>query len=454
MATNDYREAVGYLDSLLEWRDPTLPIRRTRHLLERLGNPQDDLKVFHVGGTSGKGSVATFIDEILHAAGFRVGVSTKPYLQVPIERVRIGDLYMSTGELAELVARMKPHAEAMRETWGAPRYLEFWAALAYLYLAQQQVDFAVVEVGMGGRYDYTNVITPVTSVITTVDHDHTLLLGNSIREIAHHKAGIVKRGVPVVTAERKPEALAVIEQECLEQEARLVRVGRDVRAKVKRMDRTGAQFDVLGETTYRDLNINLLGPHQVTNAATAVAAIDAFSAHHGVEVPEQAVRDGLEATFLPGRLEVVQQAPLVVLDAAHNVSKIEALVESLEALFSWERLIIVLGVLADKDAAAMAKQVAALADLVIATTPVVAWKQALDPQLLAEYVSKHGVQTVVRAEPLEAVEHALSIAGDGDLVCATGSLYLIGKIRGVWVGPEQILATRRSRPNRQPGFRQ
>lgn len=446
MPSLDYLQAVEFLDSLLVKRTRHLSLKRTAHLLNLVDNPQQGLKVFHVGGTSGKGSVVTFIAEIMQAAGFRVGVNISPYLQVPIERIRVNELYISAEELAELTSRVKPLAEAMLEEgrYGRLRYLELWMALAFLYFRQQKVDFAVVEVGAGGRYDCTNVVHPVVAVIVTVDFDHQDLLGETIREIAYHKAGIIKAGVPVVTAESKRDALSVIEQECLAQGSELLRIGHDIKVEVKKLDCTGAEFDYLGTKTYHNLRLRLLGRHQITNAATAVAAVEASEALHGFKIPEQAIRSGLEAATLPGRLEVVQDSPRVILDGAHNAQKIRSLVKSLQKLFDWDRMILVVGMLQTKDSSTILRELATLGDLLVATAPDVVGKKSLDPDLLALRARSEGMEVVVQPDPHSAIEYALSVASADDLVCVTGSLYLVGKIRGFWVPPEQILTSRTS----------
>ncbi len=456
MAFEEYHQAIEYVESfikgpaeplvprspaeVLEQRERRLP--RMAFFLNLLGNPHDQFKSVHVGGTSGKGSVTTLVGSILRAAGYKVGVHTTPYLQTPIEKMEINGDYISPQEMVELVEWIKPLAERAdaESPYGPLAYGQLWVALTYAYFARKAVDFAAIEVGMGGRYDFTNVLRPLVAVITNVGYDHTRSLGETLPEIAYHKAGIAKENTPLVTSATQPEVLAVIEAECRQKNARLTRLGKEIDYLAKRVDQGGGIFDYVGEgTSYRDLQVSLLGDHQIINATVAVGAIEALK-DSGILIAEEAIRHGLREARFSGRLEIMQTNPTVVLDGAHNPEKTQKLKEALLKLFTYERLILVLGVLAAKESSQIVDQLTPLADLVITTTPDVIGKPPTDPEELATRVRSLGKEAICEPKGALAIERALSLARPGDLICVTGSLYLLGEIREHWIRQEEVLS--------------
>ena len=460
MALERYRQALEYLDSFIHGpaeslvpKDPSeLHASRLRRLprvsrfLELLGRPQDAFTTIHVGGTSGKGSTSILIGSILRAAGYRVGVHTTPYLQSPVEKLMVDGRYIHPEELATLVEEMRPVVAQMTHEGihGPPLYGDLWVGLTLAHFARRRVDYAVVEVGVGGRYDATNVLHPRVSVITNVSYDHVPTLGNTLEEIAWHKAGIIKPRTPAVTGITQPGPLAVVEREAQEQGARLWRLGREFSYQVKDVSRLGSVFDYHGPTAnYYDLEISLLGAHQVTNAVLGLAALEALQGQD-VCIPEEAIRRGLRTASFPGRLELMQRRPLVVLDGAHNPEKARSLRLALEQLFlpHVQRLILVLGVLQVKDAAEILRELVPLSHLVIATAPQVVGKPAVEAADLAQEVQGMGVSALCQPDPRAAVQQALEIADPDDLVCVTGSLYLVGQVRERWVKEEELLMTR------------
>lgn len=441
-----YQEAMAYLESFIRGPregpgikpDPKQAgearLAVMAALVKALGDPQERFPSVHVAGTSGKGSTATFIASVLHAAGYRTGLHTSPYLQAPTEKLQIDGEPVSPQELAVLVAELQTRVErsdAQLDT-DSLSFVPLWTALAFLGFAQRQVDYGVVEVSMGGRYDPTNVLQPQVAVVTNVGLDHLNSLGGTLREIAWHKAGIVKRGSAVVTGVRRPVALSVLQAECAEKEAPLYQLGRDITFTLREMSITGARFNAqfLG-TTYRDLEIGLLGEHQVSNACLALGAVQLLR-ERGATIPEKALRDGLKQARIPGRLEVVQQDPLMVLDGAHNPEKARSLRKALDRLFPSRPRILVLGVGTAKDASGVLKVLAPGAQLVICTDASVLGKPAVAPEALARQVRALGVEAWAVAVPLEAVERALAAASLTSLVCVAGSLYLVGAVRGRW----------------------
>jgi dihydrofolate synthase/folylpolyglutamate synthase len=452
MGRERYRAALEYIDSFVTGPSllpglsreerlarMRLSVPRTRYFLRLLGEPQQRYHVLHVGGTSGKGSTAKMLATILQVAGYKTGLHTTPYMQEPLEKIVVDNRPISAAGLADLVEVCRPAIEIMRadSPFGPPAYGELWLALALSYFASVRADFAVVEVRVGGRYDCTNLVEPLVSLITTVNFDHLVPLGETLAEIAWHKAGIIKKGIPVVTAARQPEVIGVLRAECEQQGALLLQVGKDTRYEVRRLGLDGGSFDFYGldGARWRNVRVAMLGEHQIANAATAVTALQALRRFARVDIPEQAVRDGLEQARFPGRLEIVQRRPLVVLDGAHNAEKMEKLRLALETLFSYERLILVLGVVAKQGFASTVSPIVSMADQIIVTAPHAFGKDPVSPGEMARFICEEGFprsKVLCEPDPRRAVERALAMSRRDDLVCITGSLYLLGEIREIW----------------------
>jgi len=425
----DYKEALEFLRRLTKFGF-NLGLERIRELTRRCGVPQERLRFIHIGGTNGKGSVAAMVASILKEAGYRVGLFTSPHLHSYTERMRINGVPIPEERLAALLTWFKPVLEAMVAAgYEHPTEFEVSTAVALKYFAEEGVDLAVLEVGLGGAIDSTNVISSaLVSCITNVGMDHMEYLGNNIAEIARVKAGIIKDGGVVVTAARRPAALEEISRTCREKGATLYRVGRDVTWQERRFSLAGGEFDLQGLLgTYEGLKISLLGRHQLENAATAVAVVEAAVRHHGLGVTEEHIRHGLVQASWPGRLEIMHREPMVVIDGAHNVDGARTLRRALEELFSYRRLILVLGMLADKEREKVVAELAPKSAVVIVTRPNN--PRAGNWQSLAGFVRRYGEQVEVIEEIPEALDRALNIAGPSDLICVTGSLYMVADAR-------------------------
>ncbi|BAF58994.1 folylpolyglutamate synthase [Pelotomaculum thermopropionicum SI] len=421
----NYEEALSYLSDRSS-SGIRLGLGRIKELLRRLGNPHLDLKAIHIGGTNGKGSTAVMLAGILQKAGYRTGAFTSPHLHSFTERYRIDGACISRERIAELTGEMRPHLEAMAaDGFERPTGFEAGTALAFLYFSREKVDYLVLEVGLGGRCDATNVVRPLLSVITNVSVDHQEYLGNSIREIAGEKAGIIKRGVPTVTA-AAGEALEVIEDTCRKRNSPLTVVGRDVRWEHVSLSEEGQCFTICGlKRKYEDIGISLLGRHQQVNAATAVAAVEVLM-DLGVDISAGAVRAGLAARW-PGRLEVMRRKPLVIIDGAHNYEGARSLRRALADHFPGREMVLVIGMLDDKERFKVVAELAPAARAVVVTRPdsprAAKWQQ------LAVAARRHVREVYLEELIEEAVEKALSLAGPEDLVCFTGSFYLIAGVR-------------------------
>jgi len=350
-------DPLAYLDSL-KGRGIQPGLGPVRRLLERLGSPQGRWKSILVGGTNGKGSIAAILAAILQAAGYRVGLYTSPHLVDFRERIRVDGAMIPEAALRDRIR------EVRREDLEAVTYFEFATALAFLHFARCRVDVAVLEVGMGGRLDATNVVWPELSIISNIAMDHAKYLGRRLEDIAREKAGIIRRGGVCITAARQAPVLAVIEKVCRRKKARLLRVGREIRIRAK----TGGSFDFQGPAlAMTNLVLSLKGPHQRENMACALGAAGILRGR-GFEIADEAVRTGLSAVRWKGRLEIVAKHPTVLLDGAHNPAGAAALRKALGE-FTYRRLILVLGILADKDYRGMIRRLAPLAHRVIATRP-------------------------------------------------------------------------------------
>ncbi|CAN5122520.1 folylpolyglutamate synthase/dihydrofolate synthase family protein [soil metagenome] len=407
---------------------------RLRAFLEHLGNPHLQYQTIHIGGTSGKGSTTSLVASILTASGYRTGSHVSPYLQVATEKLQINGQIAPAARYAALVQTMAQTVERW-EALGNPRptYGEFWVAMTFLYFAEEAVDIAVIEVGAGGRFDLTNVIQPAVAAITSIGYDHTVTLGNTLPEIAWHKAGILKPGAAAVTAVTSDEALPVIQDEAGSVGADLQIVRPEVAFRDVETDRDGTTF--VDALSGRRMRVNLSGTFQATNGALAAATVRALD---NDRITDDAIARGLASARFPGRLEIVQESPLVILDGAHNPEKIGHMVKSLPGLAGERQIILVFGVLESKNYAEMYAALRPYIGTLIATSPEVFAKPPVSAADIGG-LADTGISVEVEDSPSAAIERALSLAGPGDVVLVTGSLYLVGNIRERWYPTERIL---------------
>jgi dihydrofolate synthase/folylpolyglutamate synthase len=417
-------------------------LARLRAFLAFIGDPQRRVRTIHIGGTSGKGSTTAMIGSILHVAGFRVGVHVSPYLQVSTEKLVIDGQFISAERYHTLVESMRQRVDAWVATGQErPNYGEFWVAMMLQYFAEEQVEIAVVEVGAGGRFDVTNVVEPEVVAITSIGYDHMVTLGSTLAEIAWHKAGIIKPGSVALTTVTEPEAVPVIEREAQFVGVELVRLREGEAWSEVATDAGGTSFvEVYSGQRFR---APLPGAFQAANAALAIAVCRAFDPER---VCDSRIAAGLEPSRFPGRVEIVQDNPLVVLDGAHNPEKVRALVASVDALFPGRRIIAVFGVLESKSYAEMLGLLAPRVDALVATTANVLAKPSVSAEELGASARPVVPQVVVEPRPLDAIARAIELAGSGDLVLVTGSLYLIGNVRERWYPSAAVLAQRTSWP--------
>lgn len=436
---SEYEEALEYLQSLFDARNATgyrPGLEKMKALCERLGNPQDKLRCVHVGGTNGKGSVTAMVSHILRAAGYRVGSYYSPYVYDVRERVMVDCELITKPAFSRLINVIRPHADSIGRTkLGYPHEFEVKTALAFLHFLEQQVDFAVLEVGLGGRFDATNVVNPLVSVITNVTLDHMDRLGNTVAEIATEKAGIVKEGGHLVTASQDPDALEVLRRTCEERGATMWRVSPVAPSVYRISDGTSGggpgTSDDEGLTVhgvrshYTGLKLRMRGDFQQLNAATAIGVVEALR-EKGVEIPDSAVREGLALAYLPGRLEVLREHPTLMIDGAHNLDAAKNLARALKEWFAYDKLTLVMGMASGHSIADVVGVLAPLADRFIATEADNV--RATPAESVAEEAKKHCTDVSIAKPVSEAVAKALQDAGENDLVCVTGSFYILGEI--------------------------
>lgn len=413
-----YSEALEYLYGL-EKLGIVFGLENIRWLLTLMGNPQRFFRAIHIGGTNGKGSVASMLSSILKLAGYRVGKYASPHLVSFTERITVSDEEITEKEVAELTAEIRQ--KICREHGERPfTFFDFTTALAFEYFRRRQVDPALIEVGLGGRLDSTNVLEPLIAVITNVTHDHMDYLGDDLSDIAREKAGIIKDGVPVVTA-AVDQPRRIIEETARQHGSPVYVMGRDFSYE-KRGDQimsyTGLRW------TVDDLFVNLRGDHQFANAAVALCTAELLSGS-GFDIKADHGRRGLATVIWPGRIEVVREQPTVILDGAHNTEGVRALVQFLKDHFSERRKVLVFGVLADKEYEKMVALLTPVVDTVILTRP--SSERALAPADLQKRVG-HGI---VSKSLRGALETARAMTGGGDVLVVTGSLYLVGEARAI-----------------------
>ncbi len=443
-----YDEALDYIYSFVDfsamradkYSPQNFELARMVAFLAALGNPQDRYPVLHVAGTKGKGSVAAISVSALRAGGYRTGFYTSPHLLDFRERAQVDGQFIPRAAVAEIITALQP---VVAQHPGLTTF-EITTALAFEYFARAQVDVAVIEVGLGGRLDATNVVRPRVAVISSLSYDHTYLLGNTLAEIAAEKGGIIKPGVPVVSAPQQPEALAVLERLAAERQAPLMVAGRDWLFRLLAHDLNGQEFEIwsaseqaqldglraqghLVQWRPEQLRLPLLGRHQVENAVVAYAALQA-SRNRGLPLAEDAIREGFRSVRWPGRFEIVSRRPYLVLDGAHNRDSAQKLATTLQDYFPGRPVTLIFGASSDKDVSGM------LAELLgpgTAITRVILTQavhpRAQDPEELAEMVSAYGQRPEVVSSVRHAVQLALAAAKPDEVILACGSLFVVAE---------------------------
>lgn len=420
-----YQQSLKYLYSLDKF-GMIFGLTQVERILDAIGNPHREIQTIHIGGTNGKGSTAAIVASILEKEGYRAGLYTSPHLIRFTERIRMNGKEIEEDEVAEIVLWIRDRIEAVKID--PPfTFFDFTTAMAFHYFSRKKVDLAVLEVGLGGRLDSTNVVDPLISIITNIAKDHEEVLGHSLLKIAKEKAGIIKKGRPLVTAATQPQVLRLFSRICREKRAPFYRVGKEFR-----YTRTGERnFHYEGlQRKLQEIHLNLHGPHQIVNATTALGTMEVLE-DLGFTVSTKALIEGLRDVNWPGRLEILSSSPRVIADGAHNPAGAQVLRETLEKEFRYRRLILLIGIMKDKDFESMLHTLAPMADHLILSKPNML--RAAPPSSLKQSLGRNGKKVEVIEDLGEAIGRAISMAGKDDLVCITGSLYTVGEAKAYFL---------------------
>jgi len=425
----NYEEALSYINDKDKFGSrPGLD--EIGELLRLLGNPEKGLNYIHVAGTNGKGSTVAYLSSILQEEGYRVGVFTSPFLERFNERIAINNKDIEDDRLADITSRIKDVIPKMLENgFEHPTTFEIVTAIAFMYFKEEKVDYVVLEVGLGGLEDSTNIIeSPLAAVITTIDFDHIDVLGNTLKEIAYQKAGIIKDDTVVISYPQKEEAAHMIEKISKEKRSPLFICPMD-KISIKEMTDRGSRFDFDYEgKTYKDLKVKLLGEYQVYNGVMAAYTILKLRELGRLEIKDTSIIRGLEKTKWRGRLEIISEDPRILIDGAHNLQGAEVLRKSLE-MFDYKKLILGFSVLKDKDYDHIIENLIPMADEVILTD--IQMPRRMDLDEMKELVAKYKDRVYIEKDNKKAIEKAIELYDDGDLIVFAGSLYLIGNIRTI-----------------------
>ncbi len=428
----EYQQAVEWLFQIRRF-GPERTLEPIHRLTGLLGDPQKQFKAIHITGTNGKGSTSAMIASILRAAGYRVGLFTSPHLERFTERIVVDGEEIPEEDVVKLTKLIKPLVERLdaEPQRVHPLFFDIVTSIAFKYFEERHVDFAVLEVGMGGRLDATNIVNPLVSVITNISLEHTQVLGDTILKIAYEKAGIIKPCSVLVTATQDDAVYTLFEEKCKNINTEIHRVGGDITFRRLGGDLHGQSFEVDGLMGSYTLQTSLLGGYQIYNAATAVGAVEALS-RSNFEVSEIAIARGLAEVSWPGRLEVMQERPLVVLDSAKDAEATRALSEAVEEL-PHRKLIAVVSISSDKNIPEMIRHIASVADEFVVTSHNVMGRAA-ERDFIGGEVAKQGLPWVSVEKVEDAVNVALAKAGKDDMILVAGSVFVVGEARRIWKG--------------------
>ena len=418
-----YEEAMKYITEVGNFGS-NYGLERTYKLLEHLGNPERDLKLIHIAGTNGKGSTTSMITEILMGEGYKVGMYTSPFIEEFEERIQINRNNIPKESLAILMDEIKVAVDKVIEAgYNHPTEFEIITVLMLLYFKKENIDFGVIEVGLGGTLDSTNVIKPIIQVITSISFDHTNLLGNTLEKIAREKAGIIKRGIPTVIYPQQEEALKVIKNKCFEMDSELY-IANNENLKFKNIVNLDKPYQLLKYNNEIDILLPLLGEHQIINLSVAMQAIEVLNNKNIIDISIANIVKSIKNVSWKGRLEVLSNNPYVVIDGAHNIQGIKTLSRNIKKYFKYENLYLILGILADKDVEEMIKIITPMAKKVYSVTPNSIRGELAES--LKDEVSKFNKNCKAFDKYEEAYLEALNDASEKDLILASGSLYMIG----------------------------
>lgn len=428
----NYNEALQFIHESHKF-GMRLGLDNIKKLLELLGDPQNNLKIIHVAGTNGKGSTCSFISSILKESGYKVGLYTSPFLETFTERIRVNGENIREEEVGKIVSLIKEKIEIMvSEGYSYPTEFEIVTAMAFYYYNQEKVDFVALEVGLGGRYDATNVIDkPVVSAITSISLDHTGILGDTLAKIAFEKGGIIKEDCPTIVYPQQEEASEVIKNICAEKKSKYIECDfKNIEIKSSNINSQIYNCNINGKEL-RDLEIKLIGDHQIKNSIVALNVIEYLNDIKITNISEENIRKGLLETKWPGRIEKISENPMFIIDGAHNEEGAKSLANSIDKYFENKNKILVIGMLEDKDIESVLDLLIPKFNNVITTTPDN--PRAIDANKLKEKIERYNIEVTCKPNIKEAVDYALEISNKDDVIISAGSLYMIGNVRTIIV---------------------
>lgn len=424
----DYREAVsfvlGFTDlEKMPLRSPEyFDLRRMEELMGYFGNPHLGIKTIHIAGTKGKGSTSAMTASILSASGYKTGLYTSPHLHSIRERFQIDGKPISKEDFVYFVEQIRPYLHIPSQ-YGFRTTFEILTALCFLYFKEKGVDYQVIEVGLGGRLDATNIVQPKVAVITSISFDHMEVLGNTLGQIAREKAGIIKPGITVINAPQFPEAKEVIYKVCEERGAKLIQVGEDITWRGLDFSPKGQRCAIKGLKGEYHLFIPLLGEHQLENAAVSIAAVEQLN---DPKITPESIAKGISQVSWPGRMQILREKPWIIVDGAHNVYSVQRLREAILRHFEFQKIFLIMGVSIDKDIAGMVKELSLLSPWVILTSSK--HPRAMPPHRISQEWKKIGIEPFIAEDVPQAISLTLSLAGEKDLILATGSLFIVAEV--------------------------
>ncbi|NLZ33490.1 MAG: bifunctional folylpolyglutamate synthase/dihydrofolate synthase [Clostridiales bacterium] len=423
------KDTLEYIKTLRKFGS-NYGLERTERLLELLGNPHKKLKLIHIAGTNGKGSTSSIIGSILIKHGYKVGFFNSPHLEKMEETIRINNINIKEEELVNLFKEIRPYVnKVIEEGYSHPTEFEVITCIMFLYLYRQEVDFGIIEVGLGGRMDSTNVIKPIISVITSISVDHINILGSSLKEIAYEKSGIIKENTDVVSAPQKEEVVEVIKNTAKELNSRvdIISIEDGKFIELLREDKLFQRCLIRGKNKNYDIKFPLLGEHQIINLTLGLRVIETLEVLGYIKVNEEKLHEGVKDVSWKGRMEIINENPRFIIDAAHNVEGMEFLKRSIENYFEYDNIYLILGILKDKEIEKMVEIISKLPKEICLVTPYS--NRALEAKYLKNIVRKYNKNCIDFCDYNNAINYIKEKAEKNDLIIAAGSIYMIGEIR-------------------------